>query len=403
MDTCELKNEPLGEVQNSIHQGWKSLLLFLDEFAETIIQEKRTLPYHINIIDELHINENGHSRILYKLLSYTNEFGQFVILNSLIDYMRAHTHSSEFDKIQIKKPNITQEKERIDLWIRDKDYALIFENKVYNAVDQEAQISRYIERTKAYNYNENDIFVVYLPQQSGKEPDSQSWGTYKKSFINRYIKLSFQTDILPWLEDDVLPKIMSQETFLYTAVSQYVDYLHGLFMSRTIYNQMNMKLQEILSEHYKLKECSTNQERIELLNARINDLNEIIQQIQVIKQNYRKKTFEEWNNKVKEKYELYYNKFHSLPSSNYELNYVGVALMIDNDEVEIIIGQEGNSLYCWMGKDNSSVVPRLTAKNKKLLHFLDQYNENWLGKDFSIDDLDSVFVRFQEVINLYIK
>ena len=34
-------------------------------------QEKlNLLPYHLNVIDELHINENGHSRILTKLLQY---------------------------------------------------------------------------------------------------------------------------------------------------------------------------------------------------------------------------------------------------------------------------------------------------------------------------------------------
>ena len=28
---------------------------------------KQELPYHINVIDELHINENAHSRILTQL------------------------------------------------------------------------------------------------------------------------------------------------------------------------------------------------------------------------------------------------------------------------------------------------------------------------------------------------
>lgn len=33
-----------------------------------IEQNRPLLPYHLNVIDELHINENGHSRILCKLL-----------------------------------------------------------------------------------------------------------------------------------------------------------------------------------------------------------------------------------------------------------------------------------------------------------------------------------------------
>ncbi len=45
---------------------------------------KQELPYHINVIDELHINENGHSRILTKLLKYKNPAGHFPLLESLL-------------------------------------------------------------------------------------------------------------------------------------------------------------------------------------------------------------------------------------------------------------------------------------------------------------------------------
>ena len=57
--------------ENIIHAvdiEYKKLLNFSREFHKRYMEEKLKLPYHINVIDELHINENGHSRILLKLL-----------------------------------------------------------------------------------------------------------------------------------------------------------------------------------------------------------------------------------------------------------------------------------------------------------------------------------------------
>ena len=50
------------------------------------------------------------------------------------------------------------------------NYAIIFENKIYDANDQEAQLSRYIDKTKECHFDENNIFVVYL-SQIGNEPN----------------------------------------------------------------------------------------------------------------------------------------------------------------------------------------------------------------------------------------
>ena len=220
-------------------QELEVLLNFSKEFRKKKEEEENKLPYHVNIIDELHINENGHSRVLTKLLQYKNEKNEYEILQSLLDSVKQK--NPNFGEIKITNPTITQEKERIDLWVRDDDYAIIFENKVYNAEDQDAQICRYIERTKEKKYKEEQIFVIYL-SRDGKEPDSQSWGEYKESFKSRYIILSFRYDILPWLKSIVIPNVRQKDVFLSSALLQYVDYLEGNKMFRTgsIYYNMNM-------------------------------------------------------------------------------------------------------------------------------------------------------------------
>ena len=183
------------EIANKVHQ--------LLEVAEAVRQKseraKALLPYHINLIDELYINENGHSRILAKLLQYRSGKGQYEILQSFIDFVISNSLIDDGSKIHIQEPVITQETERIDLWVRDKDYALIFENKVYNAADQDAQLSRYIEKTIDIGYNAEQIYVFYLPQYQ-HDPDERTWGdntSTKEGFKSRFAVLSFCARFYP--------------------------------------------------------------------------------------------------------------------------------------------------------------------------------------------------------------
>lgn len=282
-ETIKSSLELYAFVTHAVEDECRKLLDFSNEFHEKYMEEKSKLPYHINVIDELHINENGHSRILLKLLQFVNERGEWEILQSLVDYMKSKSKSRQFDRITIKEPNITQEEARIDLWVRDKsgNYAIIFENKIYNAQDQEAQLSRYIEKTKDCPFDEKNIYVVYL-SQTGGEPDSQSWGDYKASFEDRYINLSFRDDILPWLKKAVLPNINYKDTYLINAIQQYVDYLEGLFDIRTIQNKMNMELNKIIADYLHLEECKDDKERFEKTREQLNNINELQRKVQTM-------------------------------------------------------------------------------------------------------------------------
>ena len=66
---------------------------------------------------------------------------------------------------------------------------------------------------------------------------------------------------------------------------------------------MNMNLQEILKKHYKLEECSTDQERIEIIEGKIGEINEIRNQLESLKQ-----VFE---NKIQKSYVLKWKKVSS--------------------------------------------------------------------------------------------
>ena len=240
------------------------------------------LPYHINIIDELHINENAHSRILAKLLQYRNKTGRYVILESLVEFIKGKRASEEFDNIAIEAPIITQEARRIDLWIRDykTKCALIFENKIYGAIDQESQLFRYIEESRDCDFNDNEIFVFYLPKFKNEMPSDQTWKSTetKQIFQNRFMVLSFRDDILEWLKTQVKPNIRPEDKFLSSALTQYIDYLEGMFSIRKINKSINMKLQDIIKEKLNLNNCSDD-EALDKIQEAINDFQDVVNQL----------------------------------------------------------------------------------------------------------------------------
>lgn len=146
-----------------------------------------------------------------------------------MEFVKTKKNSFQF---QIKNPKITSEKERIDVCIEDENYAIIIENKIHNARDQDNQIDRYIDKLKNRKKEEN-IFVIYLTRDDYKDPENHSF-TYKENFENRYINLNYKVDILSWLKENVLPNVRNKDVFLKSSLEQYIDHLEGMFYLRKI-------------------------------------------------------------------------------------------------------------------------------------------------------------------------
>lgn len=371
---------------------------YLFDIVETVEKVKEKwlprLPYHLNIIDELHINENGHSRILTKLLQYKSESGKYEFLESLLAYIVANRDCIDFGNIKIEKPQITQEKCRIDMWVRDKDYAIIFENKVYNARDREHQLSKYINRTKQCNYREEQIFVVYLSSW-GQEPEEQSWNKYKDAFTSRYVNLSFRDDIVNWLKEYVIPNIRDKDFYLNSAVLQYIDYLEGIYHKRTIHKEMNMEIKKVIEERLKLDKCLDNSERVRLLQSKIEDIDEIRQQIEELQNEYRNKIFASWREEVANRFPQYR---HTSPEDE---THVGVIMEIEGIEIWAYI-YEDNQLYCQV--EVARDLPKRKRNIKKswvymgLEDLLPQEQADAIWKYFDYNDFEGAFNCFLQVV-----
>lgn len=357
----------------------ESLLYLVEEFSKIRMRELLKIPYYVNIIDELHINENAHSRILLKFLGFRNQKGEYEILQSLIDYISSQCRKDSFKNIHIQEPEITHETERIDLWIKDKDYAIIFENKACWAVDQDAQISRYIDKTKNKGYNEEQIYIIYLPPES-KEPESQSWGTYKDAFENRYINLSFKEYVLPWLKSDVIPNVKQKDVYLYTALIQYVDYLEGIFLLRNNQKNMNMELEKFLIEHLKIDEKCGELEKEKVLDENIKNIINVLKQMNELKDKNRNSFFEKYKDEVRRKYASY----NPCERQDYILD---VTIKCGNIGIVIGVGIYNQQFLCQVEYESGIGIENTLLRHLNEENILPQANSKQIWKYFS-NDLD---------------
>ena len=225
---------------------YADILALAKEYSEKLEEVKKKQSYHLNIIEELHINENAHSRILAKLLQYKDNEGKYVFLQSLLEYINDKNGSScDFSKINVVSPEITQEKDRIDVLVLGEKQAVIIENKICGADDQEKQLHRYGEKVKSRGYEKGDIYIVYLTKYY-QSPSSDTWisSEEKNEFSARYLNLSYMYDVLPWLEEE-FEQIPQTQNELKSALEQYVNYLKTLKE-----NKMEKELKNYFDEEF---------------------------------------------------------------------------------------------------------------------------------------------------------
>ncbi len=250
------------------------LLKMARDLYELYNSKMNELPYSMNIISELHANENANSRILRGLLQYSNN-GEYLLLQSFVSMMQSKC-CLDID-IKIKTPIFTNEENRIDLFIKEKnEYAIIVENKIWDAVDQKEQIERYVEYALTCSIPKTKIYVIYLTGDGSKEITDYSLTDKARKALQvtrksdgRFITMNFIDDIIPWLEDIIKYDNVKSEQLLYSAIIQYTDYLKQVFGLRNedkiIDNQLQLEMMEKLQINT-LAELLQTREEVDKLN-----------------------------------------------------------------------------------------------------------------------------------------
>ena len=224
----------------------KFLLDLTKSYNEEREKKLGELPFFYNILEEVRVNENAHTRLLMRLLQYEP---------ARTDFFK-YLEGKGFASLTMSKPKITAEKYRIDGLIQEEgEYAIIIENKVCGAVDQEGQLGRYINECVGLGYTEKQIYILYLVDRPGTEPSLQTWGEYKEEdFGNRYLQLSYAGDIINWL-DELLAKVQvdsaKKSNSLQAGIAQYLDYLRLMFKIDE-YTKMKTKLTQYVEGELEL-------------------------------------------------------------------------------------------------------------------------------------------------------
>ena len=238
------------------------------EIVGRIEKERQNLPYRMNIIDELHANENAHTRILLQLLRYKAN-GKYPILSSFLEMADDLMDGSEVELIdaEILNPDIVFGQNYIDGSIFGNGQCVIIENKIHDAADQNAQIERYIESIQTSGIKREKIFVIYLTRNGLKEVQGYSLTNKAKKMLDcsddnsgRFIRMNYRDHIIRWLREEVLPNCCIKEELLISAIRQYIDHLEGLTRTRLSDKDMNDEIRNYIIGKFGLNTSSKSEQ-----------------------------------------------------------------------------------------------------------------------------------------------
>lgn len=226
-------------------------------------QKLSELPFFYTVLKEVQVNENAHTKLLKSLVDYKPALLHFV---AWIKEKRALDLPISGED----SPGITTEEDYIDMLIQEGGkYAVIVENKVCGAVDQDRQLGRYINDCVGLGYKEHQIYVLYIVDRPGKEPTEQTWDGYKEEFKGRTLVLSYTEDIIPWMQkflDALESNKQEKEKLLFSGVTQYLDYLKMTFM-----NSHHIDMEEWLKEYIAKNKKVSRRDKAELSERQIID------------------------------------------------------------------------------------------------------------------------------------
>ncbi len=283
-------------------QDFNDIKQFIEEVESELSDKMRDEPYPINLLEEVHlhdddekrsgkrVSENAHTRILRKMLAFTDARKgiSYPLLKSLLNYV-GNKSEITWKKIadELRSPQIYSEYNcdsdgtsgRIDLLVKEKGkYAIVFENKINDAVDQKSQIARYIRQMEMEYFSDDQIFVLYLSSE-GNEPSEDDWeynGTnYSELFQTRYFNLSYRDHILPWLEE-AEKDIPGDQPYLIGSFNQYIDYLKGKFALR---EKERISREDIFRKRLKLSDDDSLNSKLLRIDDKIKPLAEFIDKL----------------------------------------------------------------------------------------------------------------------------
>lgn len=218
----------------------------------TDVEDKRRKnPGTMNIAEIMnrHHLENQHSNIIAFLINPNEKHHHPDYGTKFLSLLKEKGLGIQGETIKsVMREDSTDELRRMDLFIRTEKDCVIVENKIW-ADDQVQQIKDYIEFVKNKFGSAENIFVVYLTPFE-KSPSEKSISQKELNELiaqKRYINLTYQKDILEWLER---LKTREDEKELHAGIIQYIDVVKGITNQRKEIFNMEQEIARELFEKY---------------------------------------------------------------------------------------------------------------------------------------------------------
>lgn len=260
------------------------------------VEEKS--PHYVNVISDLQPDEPKVSKILAGFFKQRQN-GNYYVLKDFVKKNLGEALASQIVKPIIEAEEGVEDQKRIDILVYEKGkYAIVFENKIWDAPEQPNQLANYIKgmRVPKYELTDEKVYIVYLPSTIEHGPSETSWNKdLQEKFAKRYYNISFKEGILEWLKSLEIESINDESLELSRRL--FIDYLNRVFNLTEIGKMENKKIDEYIHEKLGLREDDKSY-NIGVLSGRINEISDCVNQLDRMRKQLCCEIVREWSNKL---------------------------------------------------------------------------------------------------------
>ena len=225
------------------------------------------------------MSENDHTKLLVAILRYNDAQGKCPVLRSFL-FRLTGVDFENLENVKVKfNHGCVVESGFIDGLITfthdAQDYAIVIENKIYDAPDQKDQIRRYIREAKNILRTDKEtvldrIWVFYITRDGSKVVDDTSYNIENEkieTYIDgRFVSISYKNHIISWLKDEVLGNTNYPKS-LTDVAKVYLEHLESELINNSYMSEKKTWLLEQMGIAAELREISKPQ-LVELYNLR---------------------------------------------------------------------------------------------------------------------------------------
>lgn len=291
------------------------LLELYDIIQDVKEEEKKKLPYRLNVLIDANPLEPDVSKMLAGFfMQKTN--GDYRILKSFIKTFWGGSLAAMITNPTFSTEETVKGDYRIDILIYEKEkYAIVLENKIWDAPDQPHQLANYIDAmlSSRYGFDKEQVYVAYLPKTNDHEPSLNSWKSqeggcsYKNEFEERFRLLDFTEKILPWLESSKAVQEISNNPHFEYSRFLFIDFLKRKLDLDSIDKMEQKEIEKKLKERLYTEDAVADASKLLQMIDKLPKIpmDEVVKRLSVLRKDRTKAAMQQWLNKLEADYPDY--------------------------------------------------------------------------------------------------